>query len=818
MANYTYPGVYIQEVPKGPGPVQSASASTCAMVGYTEEGPTNEPTLVTSFPEFTSKFGSFTSDGRLPTSAFAFFQNGGQNLVVVRTVGSGAQTASNYIDEILQDDNVVVSPPADASIVEFDLNLSETPLVPGSITFSFNAINYADDGSGVLRDPQSVDRGTVDYQTGEIVIKPAVAPGQGTLVRTLNYQYANFTFQAKSEGEWGNDLRVIIEGDENSVENNNFTLYNLTVQRKDADGAFVDVEVFSGLQFNEDSNSYIENVVNDSRRGSDLIKVIASSTPVTPATIRDRNTLKTAVSNVAIDGTSKQLDYDLNEAVKVGSFTGEIIVGDQVTLTINDTDANQTTTGFTFKPIRDVVGQSNVKATLTTSAGNTQVLNFNQQSLGTQVTDDFDISPGTNNSIEGTVVINPLTGEWSLTTSASGVNNPTITTVKFEYARANLLKVEDDGLGEIVFVSADADVSLHQNGQNKINYATGDVQVWPVLSANAQLQADRGLTPFGSANGSLIANFTIENNVSQVSTDLEGGSNGLGLARAQVSNPTLAGSEEGLYALNKTDLLLNVCIPDFASSTIVSQDLIDYCETRKDRFAILSIPEGYSYTEAIDYKRNVLLRNSNRASIYYPHVKIIDPVTENEINFPAVGHMAGIYARTDSTRNVSKAPAGTVDGRLSFSTGVEVELTPQQAGFVNTAHINNIVSWPFTGLVAWGARTLEANGDFPYIQMRRLFMFVEKSVFNSTQGFVFESNTAGLRASIKLQIEAFLLSLHRSGHFAGNSPAQSFFVICDSSNNPQTAIDQGQLVVDVGIAPTKPAEFVIFRFQQKTVD
>ena len=193
-------------------------------------------------------------------------------------------------------------------------------------------------------------------------------------------------------------------------------------------------------------------------------------------------------------------------------------------------------------------------------------------------------------------------------------------------------------------------------------------------------------------------------------------------------------------------------------------------------------------------------------------------MTENEINFPAVAHMAGIYARTDSTRNVSKAPAGTVDGRLSFCTGLEVDLTPQQAGFVNQACVNNLVSWPYTGLVAWGARTLESNGDFPYIQMRRLFMFVEKSVFNSTQGFVFESNTASLRAAIKLQIEAFLLSLHRSGHFAGNSPAQSFFVVCDSSNNPQTAIDQGQLVVDVGIAPTKPAEFVIFRFQQKTVD
>ena len=424
------------------------------------------------------------------------------------------------------------------------------------------------------------------------------------------------------------------------------------------------------------------------------------------------------------------------------------------------------------------------------------------------------VAPGNaGNELNATLTLTPSTGAWTLVTGLVGTNNPAIASITMEYVRANALKVKDDGTGEIVLDPAatiDADISLLPAGPNTIDYATGAVSIAVDIGGTAP----RNLT----GGTSLTAVYTSVNSVSSFDTALAGGSNGAGLLRSDVSSPALAGDELGLYALNRREDLLNVCIPDFASNELVSQDLIDYCETRKDRFAIISAPEGYSYTEAIDYKRSTLLRNSSRAAMYYPHVKIIDPVTDNEINFPAVAHMAGIYARTDSTRNVSKAPAGTVDGRLAFCTGLEVELTPQQAGFVNQACINNLVSWSYTGLVAWGARTLENNGDFPYIQMRRLFMFVEKSVFNSTQGFVFESNTGALRAAIKLQIEAFLLGLHRSGHFAGNSPAQSFFVICDSSNNPQAAIDQGQLVVDVGIAPTKPAEFVIFRFQQKTVD
>lgn len=805
MATYTYPGVYIQEVPKGPGPVQSASPSTCAMIGFTDEGLVNEPTLVTSFPEFSAKFGSFSAGGRLPTAAFAYFQNGGQNLVVVRTVGAGASVASSVISEAVTSEAPALSPAANGTVSAFTFGLSKTPVVAGSVSFSLGGVTYTDNGSGVIL-AGAVPRGTIDYVDGSVTLTTVVAPAAGSLV-SATYQYENFHFAAKSAGAWGNSLMIEISGDQNSVVNGEFTAFIVTVMRIDADGQTVGVEVMNNINFDVDSPNFIATRINDARRGSDFVSVVAGSHPVTPAALRDISTTDSLSPVGLLNGVNKAFSFSLHSAPVIrGTLSGTWRLGTAQTFAA---------LSGVVKPVYDVQGQSNLSVTVTTSTGEVENFAVTQTGApGTAIVQPFSVVPGdaANRLVGNFTLVSAATGAWNIVITEQGTATPIITSVKIEYVRANPLKVIDDGLGEITLdpsVTHDADVSLQAGiNLNTINYTTG--QVYLTLASPAPLNLVGANT--------MLFNYTSNNTATSTTISFDGGDNGAGLLRSDVSAPSLAANELGLYALNRRDELLNVCIPDFASNELVSQDLIDYCETRKDRFAIISVPEGYSYTEAIDYKRNTLLRNSNRAAIYYPHLKISDPVSGNEINFPAVAHMAGIFARTDSVRNVSKAPAGTVDGRLSFATGLEVELTPQQAGFVNQANINNLVSWSYTGLVAWGARTLEVNGDFPYIQMRRLFMFVEKSVFNSTQGFVFESNTAGLRAAIKLQIEAFLLGLHRSGHFAGTSPAQSFFVICDSSNNPQTAIDQGQLVVDVGIAPTKPAEFVVFRFQQKTIE
>jgi phage tail sheath protein FI len=268
---------------------------------------------------------------------------------------------------------------------------------------------------------------------------------------------------------------------------------------------------------------------------------------------------------------------------------------------------------------------------------------------------------------------------------------------------------------------------------------------------------------------------------------------------------------------------MQVIVPDFAGDTTVTGDLLDYAQDRVnspsggDRFIILTVPKGSSATDAVDWFRTKLGRFSDYAALYWPWVNISDPLANGrKLTMPVLGHIAGIYARTDVNRNVGKAPGGTVDGALSFLTGLEIVPTQGERDVVYTNKINPLISSPQTGLAVWGVRTISIQSQWRYINARRLFMFLEKSIFNSTFWIVFENNGPGLWARIQAQITGFLLGLFNDGYFAGVTPDQAFFVTVDDTNNTPATIDAGQVIIDIGVAPNKPAEFVRFRFAQIT--
>ena len=295
-------------------------------------------------------------------------------------------------------------------------------------------------------------------------------------------------------------------------------------------------------------------------------------------------------------------------------------------------------------------------------------------------------------------------------------------------------------------------------------------------------------------------------------------------SRNQFTAPTLITNGLGLYALSRIDELMQVIVPDFAGDEVVSGDLLDYAETRAgspsggDRFVILTVPKGSNPQEAVDWFRYRLQRFSKFAALYWPWVTVADPLSNGRnLVMPPLGHIAGVYARTDATKNVGKSPGGTVDGQLRFLTGLEYESTLTERDYVYPNRINPLISSVQTGLAVWGVRTIAIESEWRYINARRLFMFLEKSVFNSTHWIVFENNGPALWAKIKGQINGFLSNLYNEGYFAGNSSSQAFFVTCDDSNNPQSSIDAGQVIIDIGVAPNKPAEFVRFRFQQKSL-
>jgi phage tail sheath protein FI len=292
-------------------------------------------------------------------------------------------------------------------------------------------------------------------------------------------------------------------------------------------------------------------------------------------------------------------------------------------------------------------------------------------------------------------------------------------------------------------------------------------------------------------------------------------------SRNQFTERGLEASYAGLYALSRVDELMQVVVPDFAGEEVVTGDLLDYAESRAsqpaggDRFIVLTVPKGSDPQEAVDWFRYTLGRYSKYAALYWPWIVVADPLANGRnLTMPPMGHVCGVYARVDSTRNVGKSPGGTVDGALRYLTGLEYISTQGERDYVYPNKINPLISSPQTGLAVWGVRTIAQESEWKYINARRLFMFVEKSVFNSTFWIVFENNGPALWTRIKGQLVSFMTGLFNEGYFAGNTPSQAFFVICDESNNTQASIDQGQVIIDVGIAPNKPAEFVRFRFQQ----
>jgi phage tail sheath protein FI len=183
---------------------------------------------------------------------------------------------------------------------------------------------------------------------------------------------------------------------------------------------------------------------------------------------------------------------------------------------------------------------------------------------------------------------------------------------------------------------------------------------------------------------------------------------------------------------------------------------------------------------------------------------------------PPSGAVAGTYSYTDVARGVHKAPAGIVEGYLNSAVGIERLVTKGEQELLNPVGVNVIRSFPGTGIVLWGARTLSSDAQWKYVNVRRLLLFIEESIEQGIQCVVFEPNDLTLWARVRREISAFLSVVWQAGALFGATADQAFFVKVDEENNPPEVRDLGRLVIDVGVAPVKPAEFVIVRITQMT--
>lgn len=283
----------------------------------------------------------------------------------------------------------------------------------------------------------------------------------------------------------------------------------------------------------------------------------------------------------------------------------------------------------------------------------------------------------------------------------------------------------------------------------------------------------------------------------------------------------LTQAKSGLLAFDVVDDINIVAIPDRPGDREVIIGAYTYCQNRRDCFFVADPPAQLTPQQMLEFKegRGDFAGNafsSSYAALYYPWISMTDPLTGRTKLVPPSGAMAGTYSYTDVVRGVHKAPAGVNEGYLNSAVGIERLVTKGEQELLNPKGINVIRSFPGVGIVMWGARTLSADSEWKYINVRRLLLFIEESIEEGTQWVVFEPNDRSLWAKVKRDATAFLNLVWQSGALFGATAAEAFFVKVDDENNPPESRDAGRLVVDIGVAPVKPAEFVIFRITQRS--
>lgn len=291
-------------------------------------------------------------------------------------------------------------------------------------------------------------------------------------------------------------------------------------------------------------------------------------------------------------------------------------------------------------------------------------------------------------------------------------------------------------------------------------------------------------------------------------TFLDGGANGNAISKTDYDGHSDwgAGKETGLLGFQQVDDISIVLAPNENDHQGLTNSVVAHCEMMKDRFAVIQAKQS-------DKPAGKLMPpvDSKCAAFYYPWICVLDPLTQRKKLVPPGGHVSGVFARSDTERGVHKAPAnevlrGVLELQFPISKGMQDVLNPRG--------VNCIRTFAGRGIRIWGARTVSSDPIWKYINVRRLFLYVGESIEEGTQWVVFEPSSEQLWARVKQTVTQFLTGVWKSGALMGTSAGEAFFVRCDRSTMTQDDIDNGRLICVIGIAPVKPAEFVILRIAQ----
>lgn len=810
MPEYLSPGVYVEEIEIGARPIEGVSTSTAGFVGMAERGPLNKPTLVTSFAEYQRTFGGYLSEKDyagcrfLPYAVEGFFANGGKRAYITR-VALDEQAAK------------ILNKPASAAKISNGF----LPNICGN-----NTSLAADVGAKRITLKLQVDI-TKDLAIDDVLLL------KGTFSEYLIYRGSakalNLGSMLKSSCKSGDEIKKIDISDEFKIkedlkkEATEIALEKAANFAKDDKLIFITVigsevvtsEVVTITEDNQNNteakvsplkNDYSkantkiyksklplasEKLISDVRADRDIIPIISNDLKFNKDDLIEINEdyfIIQSVDSERIILLGNELAYDHKKGDDLKQLIQAITVqassmgswGNQIKIEVKDDSLSRAklkenaNVGESFMVVDTVVGieaGSVLKLPVDTPkyvsvAGVVKAANENKILLKTPLSDalskDKEIS----------------TAEFSLTVrydryeeSFKGLS------LDEEHSRF-IKKAVPDGVSSFVFF-------------DKVKIDSPDATKKVLMPT-----AGKEWTLSGGQDGVPASADEKETNTVYIGRD-----------------SVEPKERNGLYALQNIDEISIVAIPGITSQAVAIK-LIEHCELMKDRFAVLDSKKGASLDE-IQKQRN--LYDSRYAALYYPWISVFDPLA-NQSDVPPSGHICGIYARSDTERGVHKAPANeVVRGAMDLEEaegGFRRIINKGQQDILNPKGINCIRAFPGRGIRVWGARTISSDSLWKYINVRRLFLFIEESIDEGTQWVVFEPNDEKLWARVKQTINQFLTRVWKDGALMGATQDDAFFVRCDRTTMTQDEIDNGKLIVLIGVAPVKPAEFVIFRIAQ----
>ena len=834
MPEYLSPGVYVEEVDAGPKPIEGVSTSTTGAVGVTLRGPTSgKPELVTSYAEFERKFGGDIPEPALPMrnrwalnpaeggrwwqfalSVRGFFDNGGQRLYVKR-VFSGAATAASaavgrgLIAEIDRDAEATDRTLVLRHLIDVEQGMgvrilsngNRIPTPPNSLTV--NDYSLANRTIDINADPgQSLTDGK-DF----IEIQPVQGPGPGL---------TTVEFIAKARGRFGNALSVrvrpmlgpvlnilpdaAIGGAPKSTQVDTTTTPAITLTADAAEGD-TDIDVSGGNFQQNDSiriqgTAYTVTAVNGNTITID---------PAVPAGGWPTGTEVTPIirSVIVADATG----FANNDRILVNGHEYTISNVDQA---LNSFDVAPSPPAGTIWP--DGI---NVKRLLMANTpGSNTIAAWGAVQLYPFAVVELD--NGANKEQQYVVSVNGDTVTLSGALQNQYYEGHRLRVIEGEVA----VRLTDTDTQEIQDEELFQNLRFHEFPNGDLNYVENRINVLSRL-----IDADASnLTVVDTANtqvnvAALPVSFTAQGSGW---VQLSGGADNIAALSPDdfVGVDGGTGNRTGIQALQDIEEI-SICLAPGMWSSTIHQGLIQHCEQQRYRFAVLDPQNGLSI-EGIRSVREPI--DTKYAAIYYPWINVRNPSIRRFVEVAPSGHMVGIYARVDVERGVHKAPANEVIRGIRLPnaatgvSGLAQDISKREQDMLNPVNINVLRYFPGRGQRVWGARVITSDSAWKYINVRRLFIMVEHSIDRGTQWVVFEPNDEPLWARVRQTISNFLTTVWRNGALQGTTADEAFFVRCDRSTMTQDDIDNGRLICVIGIAPVKPAEFVIFRIQQKTMD